>query len=124
MDRFQVVVLVILVGIQVIRSIRDRMKKPEAEVRDDAGREPEVERVEQEETFPSASPVANDWQRAVAVREVTELVAQRAHQPNAAPAPVATPASVRRGLTEDLVRASVIGKTILDPAPGWRWFRR
>jgi hypothetical protein len=123
MDRFQVIVLVILVGVQVVRSIRDRMKKPQEEVRPDIGREPQAQEKVPEE-MSVASPVANDWKRAVAVREITELVAQRAHQPNGPTPTVSSPAPARRAQGNDLVRASIMGKVILDRAPGWRWFRR
>jgi hypothetical protein len=122
MDRFQVIVLVILVGVQVVRSIRDRMKKPQEEVRPDIGSEPLAQEQEPEE-IPEASPMANDWKRAVAVREITELVAQRAHQ-SSSPAATEAAAPARRAVGNDLVRASVVGKVILDRAPGWRWFRR
>lgn len=117
MDRFQVVLLVLLVAAQLLHTLWKRMRPAlpeespdEAEATSQAVHTAVPEIPETTETIATPQAAAFSWNQAPISAKIKEA------------APKVGTASSSWG--EGQFRNGILAKAILDPPPGMRWFRR
>lgn len=119
MDRFQVVLLVLLVAAQLLHTLWKRMHPaPLEEPSEDATATPQAARKttdtpeiqEASETIATPQAAAFSWNQAP-ISDKTKEAASKADA-----------ASYSWGA--ERLRTGILAKAILDPPPGMRWFRR
>jgi hypothetical protein len=120
MDRFQIIVLVILVGIQIFRSLKKKMETatPDQESAPDQGMIPDDRDVDTAWTTPQ--PQAG-LRRPVTDPSTKFALGAMERKPVQTGRPRATQAEILR---KESLRQHVLGKIILDPPLGLSRLRR